>query len=85
MNANLYRKAARESRRLGHTFTAVAAILAAGAIGCMMHRGFGITMTFAMASIFCGFIAATCFSDAQAAEEAANEIEQQSDHDPIEL
>jgi hypothetical protein len=85
MNANLYRKVARESRRLGHTFTAVSAIWAAGSIGCLLHRGAGLTIAFAVASIFCGFIAATCFGDAQAAEEAAEEWEQESNHDHIDL
>lgn len=85
MNANLFRKAARESRRMGHTFTAVAVIMAVGAVGCLIHRGAGITIVFACASIFCGFLAATCFSDAEAAEEAAEEWESKSDHDSIEI
>ena len=85
MNANLFRKAARESRRMGHTFTAVAIIMAIGAIGCFLHRGAGSTITLAATCIFFGFLAATCFADAEDAEEAAREWETKSDHDHIEI
>lgn len=85
MNAAIYRRSARESRKVGKAFASFAFAAASVAGGSLIKHWTWLLVASALVCVFFSFIAIIAYRDAADAEALADEWENQNDHDGIGL